>query len=334
MMKSIHRLIASAACAALFIPVARPLRAQTTDSTRMRPGAAMDSAFARARQLVISGRAADGRKIVDSVLAATPEGTPAYGAALYGQAMVAPTAADAQRAYERIIVEYPLSPHAGDALLQLAQLERSQGDRAAAITHLQRFLRENPESARRAQTGFWLAQLLFEQNDDDAHACKALDDARAATPASNVELLNQMNFYSTRCDAVAARAHADSVARADSIRADSEARAAAARKSAERAQSRERPKESARKAPAPARARTPAPREGYSVQVGAFATRAEAQKAVARLHDRGIEARIDGAAKPFRVRIGHFKTRTEASEALARYKKLGISGFVTTNGGR
>ncbi len=282
---------------------------------------------------------------MDSILAATPPGSPAYGNALYGRAMVAPTAADAERDYQRIIVEYPLSAHAGDALLQLAQLERSRGDRSSAITHLERFLQENPTSTKRGRTGLWLAQLLFEEN-QDLTACDVLDQARAVTAAGDVELRNQMDFYTARCANALSVVHADSVAKAaaaDSARADSMRRAEAAKRAAEK---RARAKASKTKTddsagkhaelrPAPRGAESPGQSSvTYSVQVGAYTTRAEADRAVVRLRGRGLEARVDGDRKPFRVRLGHYKTRAEADRAAAQFKKLGLGGFVTAVGGR
>jgi tetratricopeptide (TPR) repeat protein len=320
MMNRMKRTIYGTCVAALLTGSASSIRAQGTDTTAVRSASAMDSAFARARSLVVSGQIAAGRKIVDSIFAITPVGTAAYGDALYGRATVAPTAADAAQDYRRIVVEYPLSAHAGDALLQLAQIERSQGDRGSAINHLERFLRENPASTKRARTGLWLAQLLFEQN-DDIRACGILDQARAATAPGDVELQNQMNFYTPRCNAAAARAQADSVARADSLHADS-VRNAEQRARARAARTSKQTTRSSRGSTSTA--------GGYSVQVGAFATAAEAEKLATRLRGRGLEARVDGTRKPFRVRVGRYKTRSEATSALARLKKAGINGFVTS----
>lgn len=321
MMKSLTSTIHGICAAMILAGGASLARAQNADTTAVQPASAMDSAFARARTLVIAGQTAAGRKIVDSIFAVTPVGTTAYGDALYGRAMVAPTAAAAAQDYRRIVVEYPLSTHAGDALLQLAQIERSQGDRASAIGHLQRFLRDNPASPKRARTGLWLAQLLFEQN-DDTEACDILNQARAAIPAGDVELENQMNFYRPRCDAVAARARADSIAQADSVRADSVRKAA--QRARQRAQAKPTPK------PEATRSGVKTSRGGYSVQVGAFATAAEAQKLVARLRTRGLDARVEGTRKPYRVRVGHYATRNEANDALTKLKKAGITGFVTS----
>ena len=77
--------------------------------------------------------------------AATPPDSPVYGEALYWRAALAATSTDAERDYRRLIVEYPLSSHVGDALYALAQLESARGDRAAsATTHLEQFLADNP----------------------------------------------------------------------------------------------------------------------------------------------------------------------------------------------
>lgn len=276
--------------------------AQTPDSTTRKSLAAMDTAFAHARELVMEGKSIEGRRIADSIVTATPPGSPAYGNALYGRAMVAPTAADAERDYQRIIVEYPLSTHAGDALLQLAQLERSRGDRASAIGHLERFLQENPTSTKRGRTGLWLAQLLFEEN-QDLRACGVLDGARAATAPKDVELRNQMDFYTARCANALSMARTDSTATATAVTAD-RARVDSLRSTS---------KSSA----------------AYSVQVGAYTTRAEADRAVARLRGRGLEARVDGDRTPFRVRLGHYKSWAEADKAAAQFRKLGLRGFVT-----
>ena len=94
-----------------------------------------DSIFLRARQLVVNGNGAAGRLLVDSVIAATNPDTPIYGDALYWRAALAATSADAELDYKRVVVEFPLSERAGDALFQLAQLEVARGDRTAALAH-------------------------------------------------------------------------------------------------------------------------------------------------------------------------------------------------------
>jgi cell division protein FtsN len=172
--------------------------AQGSAGNSAAPLPATDSTFRRARRLVSEGDGATGRAIVDSLLRAAAEGTPAYGDALFWRGALAETAADAERDYRRVIVEYPLSPYSDDALLSLAELEQARGDRAAAYQHLQRFVREHPASPARARAGLAAARLAFEQH-DNSHGCAMISEARASVGTSDVELRNQIEYYGSHC---------------------------------------------------------------------------------------------------------------------------------------
>jgi len=167
------------------------------------PLPATDSIFRRARRLVSEGDGPTGRALVDSLLRAASEGTPAYGDALFWRGALAETAADAERDYRRVIVEYPLSPYADDALLSLAELEQARGDRAAAYQHLQRFVREHPASPARARAGLAAARLAFEQHDSN-HGCAMISEARASVGTNDVELRNQIEYYGSHCSTATA----------------------------------------------------------------------------------------------------------------------------------
>jgi TolA-binding protein len=167
-------------------------------SPRPRATTPTDSIFMRARQLVVNGNGAAGRLLVDSVIAATNPDTPVYADALYWRAALAASSIDAELDYKRVVVEFPLSERAGDALFQLAQLEIARGDRAAAITHLDRFLLENPSSDDRGRAGLMLVRLAFDQNEPQ-HACGVLRRALQDVPSAEVELRNQLDYFSPRC---------------------------------------------------------------------------------------------------------------------------------------
>ena len=200
-----HRPLRSSRCARLALVLvllmfAVPMaRAQSGDTTAGR-SAALDSLFQHARALVLEGNGTAGRAIVDSVLAAAV-GSPVYADALYWRAALAATAADAERDYRRVIVEYPFSAHSGDALVALAQLEMSRGDRASASEHLERFLLEHPNSPERGRAGLWLGRTLMEQN-QVVRACTILLRTRAALSADAAELRNQVDYYGGRCSGV------------------------------------------------------------------------------------------------------------------------------------
>lgn len=179
--------------------------AQDADQQARPPLPATDSIYKRARRLVSEGDGATGRALVDSLLRAASEGTPAYGDALFWRGALAETASDAERDYRRVIVEYPLSPYADDALLSLAELEQARGDRAAAYQHLQRFVREHPMGPARARAGLAAARLAFEQR-DVARGCAMIADARLSAGSTDVELRNQIDYHGARCPAATATA--------------------------------------------------------------------------------------------------------------------------------
>ena len=86
--------------------------------------------------------------------------------------------------------------------------------------------------------------------------------------------------------------------------------------------------------PAPAKvaaATTPAAGR-FSVQVGAFADRASADKLVARLKGRGyttyVKADGEGSMKRFRVRVGPVNGRPHAEELVAKLKGEKLSGWI------
>ena len=157
--------------------------------------------------MVGEGNGTLGRALVDSLLKRAEEGTTAYGDALYWHGALAETAADAERAYRRVIVEYPLSHYADDALLAIVELEQARGDRAGALAHLQRFVREHPVSPARGVAALAAARLAFEQRDTRA-GCSLISDARSSAAAADVELRNQIDYFGARCAGMTADASA------------------------------------------------------------------------------------------------------------------------------
>lgn len=166
-------------------------------ATQVRPP--NDSLFRRARRLVGEGNGVAGRGLVDSLLRAADPATPAYGDALYWHGVVALTAADAERDYRRVIVEYPLAYYRDDALLSIAELEQARGDRAGALGHLQGYVREHALGKERGTAALGAARLAFELRDMPL-GCSMLAEARRSATAADVELRNQIDAYGTnRC---------------------------------------------------------------------------------------------------------------------------------------
>lgn len=260
--------------------------------------------FRRAQRLVNDGMGTEGRALIDSVLNATEPRSLEEAEALYWRATLAASWDDAQRDYLRIMLEHERSPRYGDAMLRLAQGEVARGDRAAAENYLQRLAREAPTSPARAEGGLWHGRLLVERGARD-EGCAVLRGARTLVAPGALELENQYDYLLRDCPAA--------IARGDSGRADT-ARAAT-------------PPQGLPPATRPP-ADPPSPRAGerapaadaWSVQVAAFSTEAEARALVAKLRERGYDARVDGTAAPFRVRFGRFATRAQAATAMAAYR--------------
>ena len=294
-----------------------------------------DSALSRARQLVVDGHAAEGRRMIDSVMRTSPNDPSIYAEALFWRAALATTAADAERDYRRLLIEAPFSARAEDALVQLAQLVQARGDRRTASDHLYRYMisyGRSPDRPSRPRIAIWLVRLSFE-TDNLNRGCEALRMAREAISSDHVELRNQLESYAPRC--AYAEASPSSPAPAsmsvdtvdvpalDSVRRPVATKTATAKPATAKAGT---------KAAAKVESREPKSENRepfYSVQVAAYESREAAARMAEVLVSRGVDARVDGNTRPFRVRVGKYATRAEAVKVAQTLKSQGQNGFVT-----
>jgi hypothetical protein len=346
-----------------FVPAARAQNVPTSGDIVPAPGMprpANDTLFRRARRLVGDGNGAMGRALVDSLLAAAAPGSAEYGNALYWHGALAPTAAEAERDYRRVIVEFPLTFYADDALLALAELEQARGDRAAALAHLQRFVHDHPASPGRGIVALGAARLAFEQRDTKT-GCAMVSEARASVAPGDVEVANQIAYYAKQCPNLPVTvAKMGSVAGpppstpasppagtppspAPSTATSTTAAVAPLPKQVPEPE-RVTPDPISTATPPPVRpavvtppasppptAAHPAPAAGrHTIQLAAFNTKPEAEQFAAKLAARGLKTRVSGTAKPFRVRLGFYRTAQEAAAEVAALKARGIISFATT----
>jgi len=148
--------------------------------------------------MAAEGQGDAARALVQHEIDTASAGSPRYVDALYWRAVVAATAADAEKDLRRIIIEFPLSPRNEDALLRLAQLEMTRGENDQALSHLQRLVIDHPTSPSRARASFWMARVYFDKNQTPA-ACRSLADAAHNTSPGQVEQHNQIGFWMQRC---------------------------------------------------------------------------------------------------------------------------------------
>ena len=312
---------------------------------------AADSAIARAQRLVGEGNASAGRAVVDSVLAAVPQGSMMYAEALYARASLATSAADAEQDYRRITVEYPSSPRSEDALLRLAQMELSRGDRDDAAAHLNRLaLESSAHGPSEAPKEYDVAQAFLELN-DLGHACPELASAKSDAAPTDVELMTRVNYALQQCThpppaspakpTPVAQAPPRAVASSDSTTPahTTPAKPPAHTKFAPSpphpvppvpAPSPAPPSPASPASPASPSHTLPAHATQYTVQVAAYNVRAQADAMAAKLTALGVEARVSGTTGPFRVRVGRYPTLADADAQRKALKEKQIEGFVTT----
>ena len=299
--------------AVALLGVALPARAQERDST-----------MARVQRLVNAGDRPGARQLADSLVAAATEGSPEYGEALFARAFASSSAAEAERDYLRVSVEYPFSSHAEDATMMVAQLKLARGDRTGARRNFERLVREHPGGTQVAKAAFWAGRLALEDG-DMAHGCPSLGRAREAAPAEDVELANQIDYYIQRCTANALAAEA---ARAETTATP----ATPATTTTTAAPAKSAPSAPSTPAAAKKDAVRPAPQgkaaREYSVQVAAFPKQRDAEALAEVLRQRGYAVRVWGDKAPFRVRVGRYPSRDEAEAARGRMKASRVNGIV------
>lgn len=256
-------------------------------SQRLPAQSRFDPRLQTAIDLAQAGRADSARALVGQLLATLSAQDAIYPQALFVQGgMLAPDAPTAATSLQRVVVEYGMSPWADDALLRLAQLFEAQNDPAGAVQAVERLRRDYPDSPVLSRAQFVGARAAFDLR-DPTRGCGYVRDALAGA-GDDVEFKNQVSFYAARC---ALPEPATPVA--DSTRRG-------------------------------------APR--FAVQVLAGKSAPQVDELLTRLKTMGYDAHVvRDSTGYFKVRVGRYATRDEAQRALARLKvQLGGQPFLVT----
>lgn len=278
-----------------------------------RTAAQTDPRLVAAVRLAQDGMSDSARALVARLLAATPPSDSLYPEVVYTSGLLAATERARRLELRRVVVEYPQSAWADDALLQLAQLDYAAGNPGATVVQIDQLLRDYADSPLGATAAFWGARAASDRH-DPATACRMVEAGLRAV-GRDVELRNQLEFQKNRCEGLATMladsartAAADSIAKA---RADSIARARPGKRSTTRSS-------------------VPPPplRPSYYVQIAAVPTRAAAVNDSARTRRAGYSAVIMKEGAYLKIRVP-FATRAAAEAALAQVKaKLGGHPFL------
>jgi cell division septation protein DedD len=190
---------------ALCLAPGTALHAQNADSVQtLRAGDALN----RIRRYTTSD-VATARAIADSLVRVLPAEASVMPEALFAKASIAASAADAEADYSRIVNEYRFATKVPDALMRLALLEGARSNRAGALRHLDRLLRDHSESAVRSRASLMAGRLRLEMN-DPARGCELLAAAWASAGLTERDVKDQAESLGAKCPgSVADRAQRD-----------------------------------------------------------------------------------------------------------------------------
>ncbi len=177
----------------LGIPVLA-LQAQSADSLT---SARADEVLARVRRYTSSDVSA-ARGLADSLVTSLPAGSASLPTALFAKASIAPSAAEAERDYSRIVNEFRFAPQVPDALMRLALLESARNNRAGALKHLDRLLRDHSDAAVRSRASLLAGRLRMEAG-DPARACDLLAAAYASAGNAERDVRDQAESIGASC---------------------------------------------------------------------------------------------------------------------------------------
>ena len=275
---------------------------------------AQSTPLSAALALAQEGRVDSARTTLQRLETSTAPSDSLYPGILYGTALVAPDAAEARRRLQRVVIEYPLSPWAGEATIRLGQLDFASGDAPAAAKHLEKFRSDHAASPLYPVAAVWGARVGFEQKDIGG-ACQWVAEGLARNPdgAARTELI----ALSRRCSTPdSAPRSANTVVPVQSQVTDSVRIAPPVAG----------PPPSATPPPAAGPISAPA---AFRIQVAATNSAAAAEQVLRRAESAGFPGVIVEEGGYHKVRLGSYASRGDAAAALARVKsRLGGAPFV------
>lgn len=179
---------------ALLLLVVSAAQAQTSDSLT---SARADEVLTRVRRYTSSDVPA-ARVLADSLVNALPASATVMPAALFAKASIAPSAAEAERDYGRIVNDYRFASQVPDALMRLALLESARNNRTGALRHLDRLLRDHSDAPVRSRASLLAGRLRMDAN-DPARACELLAAAYASAGPSERDVREQAAAVGAKC---------------------------------------------------------------------------------------------------------------------------------------
>lgn len=271
------------------------------------PGFAQDSELDRVESLIANGDYAAARAAIEQWWKAVDGGrnvsSDMRARAHLLRARLAPDLRSAERDYLAVALGHPTTPYAPHALLALGQGFLASGDRARAVSYLQRLIDDYPGSPLRPVGLLWVARTRRLEG-DAAGACVA---ARAGHAGAGPDVAALLRREEQAACQPAEQGHA-----------------------APRGQD----QSAARDAGRTPQTQRPAATQGrFAVQSGAFRQVDGARALADRLRSAGYEPRIVlvSGSRLLRVRVGRFLSAADAESVASRLRSAGFPAVVVND---
>lgn len=268
---------------------------------------AQDGSLDRVQNMIASGRFTEARNTLGQWETAhgdpRSDATPADRArALYLKGVLSTEPKEAEDAFLGVVMSYPSSAVAPEALLRLGQGMLTAGEPRRAVAYLERLRSDYPGAPQQEHAWLWLARAHLAAGTPAAACTTARNGANAATDMNTRVLLELERD----------RACTPGAQTADS------------------------PFATARPTPPPAPAqqqRGTAAAGEFAVQTGAYRELSSAQNIAGQMRARGFNVRVVLVSDSplHRVRFGTFATRAEADAAARTIRDAGFATVVVND---
>jgi cell division septation protein DedD len=295
---------------------------------------AQDGSLDRVQNLIATGRFTEALNTLEqwerSYADPRSSAAPADRArALFLRGALSTEAKEAEDAFISVVLSYPSSDVAPEALLRLGQALLTGGEARRAVAYLERLRNDYPGAAQRETGWLWLARAQLAAG-SPAAACTTARHGVGAASSANLRTLIEIE----QDRACGAGAQGSVAATPRSAPAPAETRTA--------------PAATPRSAPAPAETRTAPPaatpppaerasatalRGNFAVQTGAYREASSARTIADQMRAKGFDVRVVlvGDSPLHRVRFGAFASNAEAAAAARAVQAAGFATIIVND---
>jgi cell division septation protein DedD len=292
---------------------------------------AQDGSLDRVQNLMATGRFTEARNTLEqwerTYADPRSSATPAERArALFLSGALSSDAKEAEDAFVAVVLSYPSSDVAPEALLRLGQALLTGGEARRAVAYLERLRNDYPGAAQRETGWLWLARAHLAAG-SPAAACATARQGVGAASSANLRTLIEIE----QDRACGAGAHGN-VAGTQGNVAGTQGNVATPRP-APPAETRTPPAAPRPAPPAADRSGTPAQRGNFAVQTGAYREAGSARTIADQMRAKGFDVRVVlvGDSPLHRIRFGTFASNAEAAAAARAVQAAGFATIIVND---